>query len=75
MDLFQIAALILLCVFYITYIIKALMLKSHGITVNLLGKGEKPKKALIVENLLRTATGVGAAVQFTIQDRLSGHIR
>lgn len=34
---------------YIAYFVKALMLKRQGITVNLLGKGDKPKTARIVE--------------------------
>lgn len=64
MDIFQLATLILLSVFYIAYFSKAIMLKRRGITVNLLGKGKKPKSALVIELLLRAATLVGAVVQF-----------
>ena len=64
MDYIQITVLVLLAVFYTAYLIKALTMKRRGIAVNLLGKGEKPKSALIVERILRVATLVGAVVQF-----------
>ena len=65
MDVFQILTLTLLGVFYIAYLTKALMLKRRGITVNQLGKGDKPKGALIIELFLRVATLVGAVIQFS----------
>ena len=64
MDWIQITALILLCVFYIAYVTKTLILKRHGITANLLGKGDKPKAARTVEVCLRATTAAGAVTQF-----------
>ena len=64
MDVFQITTLALLGIFYTAYFSKTLMLKRQGITVNLLGKGDKPKDALIIELFLRTVTLLGAVVQF-----------
>jgi protein-S-isoprenylcysteine O-methyltransferase Ste14 len=64
LNLFQIITLALLCVFYIAYYAKAFMLKRHGISVNLLGKGDKPQAARTAEYFLRIATFAGAAAQF-----------
>ena len=64
MDIMQIITLALLGVYYIAYFIKALALKRRGITVNLLGKGSKPQKALMIEGFLRLATLGGAVIQF-----------
>ena len=60
----QILTLVLLAIFYIAYFIKAFNLKRSGITVNLLGKGDKPKAALFIEQFLRVVTLSGAAIQF-----------
>jgi len=54
----------MLGIYYVAYSIKAIMLKRQGITVNLLGKGNKPKKALSIERFLRIATLASAVVQF-----------
>lgn len=62
--LINILGFIILASFYITYIVKMLFLKKQGITGNLLGKGDKKPKALIIEELLKYATGIGAVVQF-----------
>jgi len=43
---------------------KVIVLKRRGITVNLLGKGDKPKRALVIELCLRFATLAGAVIQF-----------
>ena len=60
----QIAGFALLGVFYIAYFTKAVILKRQGITVALLGKGDKPKSARIVELFLRFATLTGTFIQF-----------
>ena len=60
----QIITLFLLGVFYISYIVKMFLLKRRGISGNLLGKGNKPKNALLVEKILRLATLAGAVIQF-----------
>lgn len=64
MSVFQLLSLPLLCLFYIVYILKMLALKRRGINGQLLGKGDKPKAARIVEICLRVVTGGGAAIQF-----------
>jgi len=64
MDSIQIIMLALLGIFYTAYLVKMLILKRHGVTVNLLGKGNKPKKALIIELLLRFTTLAGIVIQF-----------
>jgi protein-S-isoprenylcysteine O-methyltransferase Ste14 len=62
--LIQITILALLCLFYIIYFAKAILLKKQGISVDLLGKGDKPKKAVIIEIILKFITYIGAAIQF-----------
>jgi protein-S-isoprenylcysteine O-methyltransferase Ste14 len=54
----------LLCSFYITYFAKAVMLKKQGISVDLLGKGDKPKKAAHIEVVLKTITWCGVLIKF-----------
>jgi len=44
--------------------VKMLMLKKQGIKGNILGKGDKPQKALVIEQSLRVITLAGAAIQF-----------
>ena len=60
----QLLVLFVLCVFYISYLVKMLLLKRQGITGNLLGKGQKPIKAIRIEVILKSITYVGAAVQY-----------
>jgi len=60
----QIVVFSLLCLFYITYFTKMLLLKKQGILGDLLGKGEKPKKEIRIEIFLKSVTYIGAAVQF-----------
>jgi protein-S-isoprenylcysteine O-methyltransferase Ste14 len=57
MKYYQIAALILLCAFYITYIAKMILLKRQGIQGSILGKNAR-------EKALRVVTGIGVIVQF-----------
>ena len=64
MTLIQMLTLSLLGIYYVAYSIKALVLKRQGITVNLLAKGNKPKRALTIELCLRFATFAGAVIQF-----------
>jgi protein-S-isoprenylcysteine O-methyltransferase Ste14 len=64
MDFIQIISLALLSVYYIAYFLKAVALKRQGINVNLLGKGNKPRKALVIEMFLRFTTLAGAVIQF-----------
>ena len=53
-----------LSLFYILYFVRMLMLRSQGITGNLLGKGDKPRSALRIELALRAATLAGGLIQF-----------
>ena len=64
MSAIQVMTLVSLSVFYISYITKMFILKCHGITGNLLGKGDKPKDARKIEKYLITATAVGTFIQF-----------
>jgi len=60
----QIIMLSLVSLFYIIYYAKAILLKKQGISVNLLGRGDKPKKSIVVEIILRFVTLCGAGIQF-----------
>jgi len=64
MDYLQIAVLLLLSMFYVSYIAKAIMLKQQNIKADLLGKGQKPSKEAIFEIALKITTYLGAAIQF-----------
>ena len=56
--------LALLCVFYGIYFVKMVLLRKQGIAADLLGKGDKPKGAVLVERVLKAITYLGAAAQF-----------
>lgn len=60
----RITALALLAAFYISYIVKLLMLRRQNIQVDILGKGQKPKGRAVLEIALKCVTYLGAAVQF-----------
>jgi len=62
--IYKIPAIILLNVFYASYIIKMIMLKRQNITGDVLGKGQKPKGIAVLEISLKCTTYPGAAVQF-----------
>ena len=62
--LIQITAIILLSVFYLSYLLKMLLLRKQGIKGDLLGKGKKSKRATGIERVLKLITWLGAAVQF-----------
>lgn len=68
----KMTALALLAAFYISYIVKLLMLRRQNIQVDILGKGQKPKGGVILEIALKLVTYLGAAVQFAsvIWDKL-----
>lgn len=50
------AALVLLCAFYASYIVKLLFLRGQNIKADILGKGEKPGSAATLEIVLKFAT-------------------
>ena len=64
MELTRFWMLLILCGFYITYAVKMLMLKSRGIQGNLLGKGDKPEGAKVVELVLNLCASAGTIIQF-----------
>ncbi len=64
MELSRFLMLLLLSGFYLTYAIKMLMLRNRGIKANLLGKGDKPEKAKLVELLLYLSATLSTIIQF-----------
>lgn len=56
MDKFQIIGLLILIVFYGIYIGKMIKQKRKGIETNQIGKGNKSKKVLITEMIMKLAT-------------------
>ncbi len=53
---YRITALLILAAFYIFYIAKIVMGKKQSIKTNQMGVGNKPKKVLIVEQIMSIAT-------------------
>lgn len=64
MNAYQLILLSLLAVFYLGYFLKMQLLKKQGITGNLLAKGEKPHKTILIELGLRAVTLLGGIIQF-----------
>lgn len=56
-------ALLIFILFYSSYLSKQLALKRQGIASDRLGRGSKPKRTLIIERALKTATFSMAVVQ------------
>ncbi len=52
----QIAALIVIIIFYIAYFSKMLLQHRQGIRTNQIGKGNKPKKILLIETLMKISS-------------------
>lgn len=52
----QIAALVVIAAFYIAYFTKMTLQRKKGVTTDQIGKGNKPKKTLVVEILMKIAT-------------------
>ena len=52
----KITAIILMAVFYSAYLGKKFAQRRQGITTNQIGKGDKPKKVLLIENIMGWAT-------------------
>ena len=59
----KIAALIIIAVFYAAYLGKKYSQRRKGITTNQIGKGDKPRKVLLVENIMGWATFVVIPVE------------
>lgn len=56
MTIIQIAALAVITIFYIAYFTKMFLQRRKGVQTDQIGKGSKPKKVLIIEALMKTAT-------------------
>lgn len=56
MKLYQIAALVILALFYTAYFTKMTLQAKKGVKTDQMAKGSKPRKLLIIERLLKMAT-------------------
>lgn len=52
----KIITLLIILIFYITYLTKMFIQNKHGIKTDQMGKGNKPKKTLIIEIILKIFT-------------------
>ena len=59
----QIAALAVLAVFYIAYFTKMILQRRKGVKTDQIGKGNKPRKLLVIEFLMKIATYSIVAVE------------
>lgn len=64
MNLYQLSMLVLISIFYLTYIGKQILLKKQGIDGTRLGKGNKPGKTFLIEMFLMIGTYGMAVVQY-----------
>ena len=71
MDKYQIAALSILAVYYIAYLVKLLSQRKKGIQTSQLGKGKKDTRTMIIEKALSVvsvATVIGEVVSVIFND-------
>ena len=59
----KITAFVLMAVFYSAYLGKKFAQSRQGITTNQIGKGDKPRKVLLIENIMGWATFVVIPVE------------
>lgn len=52
----KITAIVIMAVFYSAYLGKKFAQRRQGITTNQIGKGDKPRKVLLIENIMGWAT-------------------
>ena len=52
----KITAIVIMAVFYSAYLGKKIAQRRQGITTNQIGKGDKPRKVLLIENIMGWAT-------------------
>lgn len=64
MNAYQLSMLIIVSIFYLTYIVKQILLKKKGIEGTRLAKGNKPEKTYRIERLLLVSTYTMAAIQY-----------
>lgn len=65
MDIYQTAMLLITSAFYLTYLMKQILLKKRGIQGARLGKGNKPRKTFQIELLLLFSTYAMAVIQYS----------
>lgn len=63
MEKYQLAALVIIAIFYIAYLVKSLSLTLKGIKVNQLGHGKKPTSTKVVEKVLKVVSFLMVAIQ------------
>lgn len=63
MQILQIAALVVMAVFYIAYFSKMILQRRKGVQTNQIGKGSKPKRVLMTEMFMKIATYAIVPVQ------------
>jgi len=63
MNLISVSGFLILILFYGGYFGKLILLRRRGISTDRLGRGDKPKRTLIIEIFLKIATFSTAAVQ------------
>ena len=61
----QIVALIVIAIFYIAYFLKMFFQHRKGLKTNQIAKGNKPKKVLTIEILMKIATYIIVAVEIS----------
>lgn len=64
MSSYQLIMLLIITVFYLTYVIKQLLLKRRGIDGTRLAKGSKPKRTMGIERALLAVTYSMVAIQY-----------
>ena len=65
MGKYQLAALVIIAIFYIAYLVKSLSLTLKGIKVNQLGHGKKSFRTIVVEKLLKAVTFLMVPLQLS----------
>lgn len=63
MTLIQVIALVVLALFYIAYFAKMILQHSKGVQTDQIGKGNKPRKILVIEILMKIATYIIVVVE------------
>lgn len=60
---FRIVAIAILIIFYLVYFLKMVSQRKKGITTNQIAKGDKPKKVMIIETIMKAATYLVVAAE------------
>lgn len=77
--IYQVSAILILLTFYIFYFSKLIIQNKQSIKTNQMGKGNKPKKVLMIERLVSVATVTNCVVSvfsiFLVKEFLTKEIR